>query len=379
MSQPSIKITNGAIDAGVLASPPVGTENALIVRTIPSGTQNVSLTSALAAGSNSIGSVGLNAGTNAIGSITNTGFNVTGSLPAGTNAIGSITNTGFAITSAIPTGTNAIGSITNTGFAFGGIVKGTTTANNTTVKPFDANTNALDVTVNGFVNSVLATGANVIGSISNTAFGISGSLPAGTNAIGSITNTGFAITSAIPAGANAIGSITNTGFAITSAIPTGTNAIGSITNTAFTSNIGTTGGLALDATMTGGTARVRMSDGTNFAALRNGPPVSTDYGVVVRSINSDSQVATFSNITTNVTTSVKTNPGSLFRILINGSGDTGNTATLWDGPVGTGVRIATINLASEPTTLNYNLNFATALNVVTAGGVTAGDITVVYA
>jgi hypothetical protein len=47
----------------------------------------------------------LAAGTNAIGSITNTSFGISGALPAlsaGSNAIGSITNTGFGITGTLP-------------------------------------------------------------------------------------------------------------------------------------------------------------------------------------------------------------------------------------------------------------------------------------
>jgi hypothetical protein len=81
--------------------------------------------------------------------------------------------------------------------------------------------------------------------VSNSSFGISGSLPAGTNGIGSITNTVFGSTQSgvwnvgLSTGSNVIGSISNTGFGITGTLP------------AFAStptvNIGTTNGLALEA------------------------------------------------------------------------------------------------------------------------------------
>jgi hypothetical protein len=114
-------------------------------------------------------------------------------------------------------------------------------------------------TVNGYLKTIdttLGSPFQAGGSIGNTAFGISGTLPAfastptvnaaqsgtwnvglstGSNAIGSITNTGFGITGTLPAFAstptvNAAQSGTwNVGLS------TGSNAIGSITNTSFAS------------------------------------------------------------------------------------------------------------------------------------------------
>jgi hypothetical protein len=52
-----------------------------------------------------------------------------------------------------------------------------------------------------------------------------------------------------------------------------------------TANIGTTNGLALDATLTGGTQRTKITDGTNNAAVINTTP-TTEYGVVVRPVGS---------------------------------------------------------------------------------------------
>lgn len=50
-------------------------------------------------------------------------------------------------------------------------------------------------------------------------------------------------------------------------LATGANVIGSISNTAFTANVGTTNGLALDATLTGGTQQSKLTDGTNLANI----------------------------------------------------------------------------------------------------------------
>lgn len=49
-------------------------------------------------------------------------------------------------------------------------------------------------------------------------------------------------------------------------LATGANVIGSISNTAFTANIGTTNGLALDATLTGGTQQTKITDGTTVSS-----------------------------------------------------------------------------------------------------------------
>lgn len=102
-------------------------------------------------------------------------------------------------------------------------------------------------------------------SISNSSFGISGSLPAGTNAIGSITNTVFGSTQAgvwnvgLSTGSNVIGSISNTSFGITGTLP------------AFaatpTFNIGT--GAFVDRTTAVAPYSNRLSDGTSFYDARS--------------------------------------------------------------------------------------------------------------
>ena len=62
-----------------------------------------------------------------------------------------------------------------------------------------------------------------------------------------------------------------------------------------TANIGTTGGLALDATLTSGGQRSRITDGTNNVGLTNTAPTGSEYGLVVRNIPSGTQTVTVSN------------------------------------------------------------------------------------
>ena len=91
-------------------------------------------------------------------------------------------------------------------------------------------------------------------------------LPVGTNSIGNV---------GLNAGSNAIGSITNTSFIATQA--TGTNLHTVVDSGTVTANIGTSGSLALDATLTGGTAQTKLTDGTNIASVVAG---DTGYNAI---------------------------------------------------------------------------------------------------
>lgn len=84
----------------------------------------------------------------------------------------------------------------------------------------------------------------------------------------------------------------------------------------------------------------------------------------------------FSNISTNTTTTVKSGAGTLHSIVINTLG-TADTITVYDNTAGSGTKIATINAALSQSTLIYDVAFATGLTLVTAG-TTAPDITVTY-
>jgi hypothetical protein len=82
----------------------------------------------------------------------------------------------------------------------------------------------------------------------------------------------------------------------------------------------------------------------------------------------------YSHISTNATTVVKSGPGVLHSITINKLGAT-NTATVYDNTAGSGTVIAVINDAVAQVSLIYDLAFSIGLCVVTSG-TTAPDLTV---
>jgi hypothetical protein len=84
--------------------------------------------------------------------------------------------------------------------------------------------------------------------------------------------------------------------------------------------------------------------------------------------------STFSNITTNTTTLVKTGAGTLHRIVVNNPG-TAATITIYDSTTATGTKIGTIAVGVTQTSIAYEAFFSTGLTIVTTG---APDITVVY-
>lgn len=87
--------------------------------------------------------------------------------------------------------------------------------------------------------------------------------------------------------------------------------------------------------------------------------------------------ASFSNITTNTTTTVKSGAGILYRVCINTKGASANVATIYDNTAGSGTKIGTLDTTSGVACLAYEAAFATGLTLVTATG-TAADLTVVY-
>ena len=314
----AVALSNGAISSTITSSY-TGQANAgglvsfqLTAITWASGSASVTLVASVAnstvmldnplpIGTNSIGNVGLNAGSNAIGSITNTSFTATQATGSNLHTVvdsgtinatisGSISNTSFAATQAtasalnatvvgtgtfatqvtslpsIPAGSNAIGSITNTSF----------TATQAT------GTNLHTVTDSGSVtNATLsAETTKVIGTV-RTADGSGNLLTSTTNALdvniksGSIANTSFTVTQAtgtnlhtvVDSGtvtANISGSISNTSFAATQATAsalnmTEANSSTIATNTTGLNNtVGTTGSAAPSKGLL-----IQGSDGTN--------------------------------------------------------------------------------------------------------------------
>jgi hypothetical protein len=85
----------------------------------------------------------------------------------------------------------------------------------------------------------------------------------------------------------------------------------------------------------------------------------------------------YSNITGQATTTIKTGTGVLHSITFNTPAAT-ETLTLYDNTTGSGTKIGTLTVPSSPVpvTLVYDVQFATGLTIVTA--VASGDITVTY-
>jgi len=136
--------------------------------------------------------------------------------------------------------------------------------------PSGASTSALQSAANTSLASIdskltspLTIGGTV--AVSNSSFGISGSLPAGTNALGSITNTVFGSTQSgvwnvgLSTGSNVIGSIANSSFGISGLLPAFA--------TTPTFNIGT--GAFVDRTTAAAPYSNRLSDGTAFYDARS--------------------------------------------------------------------------------------------------------------
>jgi len=87
---------------------------------------------------------------------------------------------------------------------------------------------------------------------------------------------------------------------------------------------------------------------------------------------------TYRNLLANATTTLKTGPGKLYRIVINNAGVSGNTLTIYDNTAASGTLVGVVDTVElNGRVLEYNLNLQTGLTVVMATG-TAADITVVY-
>ena len=134
---------------------------------------------------------------------------------------------------------------------------------------------------------------------------VEGSLPAGTNGIGKLTaNDGIDIGDV---------TVNNASGASAVNIQDGGNSI--TVDGTVTSNIGTTNGLALDATLTGGTQTSRITDGTNTATVKaaSTAAVAADKALVV-AISPNNTVGVSGTVTANAGTGpwpVTDNGGSL--------------------------------------------------------------------
>ncbi len=227
--------------------------------------------------------------------------------------------------------------------------------------------------VNVAVNSALPTGANTIGSIANTSFAATQS--------GTWNVTNISGTVSLPTGAatetTVAGLLTNTqlrasavNVAVNAALPTGSNTIGSIANTSF-------------AATQSGTWNVTNISGT--VSLPTGAATETTVAGLLTNtqlrasaVETTKKTSSFSHITTNTTTTVKSGAGVLRRIVINTRGGITNTLTIYDNTTATGTVIGIIDTVNGVSgNFEYGVSFSTGLTIVTANG-TAADVTVIY-
>lgn len=86
-------------------------------------------------------------------------------------------------------------------------------------------------------------------------------------------------------------------------------------------------------------------------------------------------MGSYSNISTNTTTTVKTGSGFLHTLTINNIGTSGSII-IYDNTAGSGTKIGTIALpAIVGITMLYDIYFSIGLTIVTTGG---PDITISY-
>ena len=271
-------------------------------------------------------------------------------LPTGaateTTVAGLLTNTqlrasavNVAVNSALPTGANTIGSIANTSFA--ATQSGTwnvTNISGTVSLPTGAATSALQTTGNNTLSAI------------DTKLGGTLAVNVGlTDAQLRASNVNVAVNAALPAGSNTIGSIANTSFAATQ------SGTWNVTNISGTVSLPT--GAATETTVAG---------------------LLTNTQLRASAVETTKKTSSFSHITTNTTTTVKSGAGVLRRIVINNKGSGANTLTIYDNTSGSGTTIGIIDTVDGVSGhFEYGVSFSTGLTIVTANG-TAADVTVIY-
>lgn len=163
-------------------------------------------------------------------------------------------------------------------------VSGTVTANAGT----NLNTSALALESGGNLSSIKADVDNLNLSQGSTTSGQKGNL-----GLGAVTTAAptYSTTQSSPLSLNTAGGLRVDGSGVTQPVSgtvtvtqgTGTNLHTVVDSGTVTANIGTTNGLALDATLTGGTQQSKITDGTNVASVKaaSTAAIATDKALVV--------------------------------------------------------------------------------------------------
>lgn len=226
----------------------------------------------------------------------------------------------------------------------------------------------------------------------------SGRVPVESNLVQSLTDTQLRA-SAVPVSFTRLASGTDS----VTIVPSGTQTVSGT----VTANIGTTNGLALDATVDGllkpsstlnavgsitNTVVVKADslinqtnafkvDGSAVTQPISAASLPLPTGAATEStlaaLNNKFNTNSFSNINTNTTSTVKSGAGVLKRIVVNKVGSSSNTCTIYDNTTAAGTIIGTIDPVHTQMVFEYDVVFNTGLTIVTATG-TAADLTIVY-
>lgn len=210
-------------------------------------------------------------------------------------------------------------------------------------------------TVNGrlaALESSLGSPFQAGGSIGNTSFGISGTLPA------------FAATPTVNLGTIA-------------GVSTAANQ--STANGYLSTLAGAVSASKMNVVATQPTAsllNVTEASATAILAAVTGPiPAQSSTGVDIGAV--ETVAYTYKNIPTSTTTVIKSGAGMVHTVCINTDGTGASTAAVYDNTAGSGTKIATINSLAVTGCQLYDAAFATGLTVVTTG-TAAPDVTVSF-
>lgn len=156
----------------------------------------------------------------------------------------------------------------------------------------------------------------------------------------------------------------------------------------------TSGTATVDWNVGSGIALVQVFNGNGSRLITDGSGVTQPVSGTVAATQSGSWIVSeitnsFSNLTGNGTTTVKSGSGVLHTVMINNN-TTGGTITIYDNTAGSGTKIATMTVGSPSGGLlstsgqpgpfsssNIDIAFSTGLTVVRAGSA-SNDITVIY-
>lgn len=363
------KITDGTNNITLINTTPAGTEYSIPVRNIPSGTQTIS------------GAVTANAGTGSFIVAQSTAANLNATI-TGTVTSNIGTTNGLALDSTLTGGTaKSIIRSGAKGTSTSSDVTSVAVDANTQALHV-ALTGASTVTANIGTTNGLALDSTLIGGTQKTKI-TDGTNTVAISSTSPVGNEQGLITRNIPSGTQTVsGTVTaNAGtgsFTVSQATASNLNANVSGTVTA---NIGTTNGLALDATLTSGTQRTKITDGTNNAALASTSPVGTEQGLIVRNIPSGTQIIS-GTVTSNIGTTnglaldSTLTAGSAKSILRSGTKGTSTPSDITSASVDANTQALHVALTGSSTvTANIGTTNGLALDTTLTGGTQRTKIT----